>query len=356
MNPKRLYEIDILRFLAAIMVVFFHYTLETYNTHHFYLIDNDVINSFFLKGNFGVRLFFIISGFVILLSALNSTPKKFVKSRILRLFPAFAIMCTITFFVCTVFDKAYNVSIKDYLINFTLIGTFASWAGVKLVAGVYWTLIVEMQFYFFIFLLLALKKIDLIRYALISWLVLSIVTYYGELYFNYHSIFNKIRMLFITEHSYYFIAGCYFYLIKYHRKRFDVIIPLITLGFALLCFVNHPNNLLSLGGIILLISFFAVFYVVALYDLSFKRNLSLYKAMGNLTYPLYLVHENIGIILINVLLLHLPRGLVLLLCVSTMLFLTYLFNIYIETPLTKNFKALLFGRSVALPKSVQNGS
>lgn len=342
MTPKRLYEIDILRFFAAIMVVFFHYNIDTYQLHRTYLIANDVINALVLKGNFGVKLFFMISGFVIFMSALNSTPKKFVKSRILRLFPAFFIMCTITFLTSKAFDKSYNVGIKDYLINSTLIGTFASWAGIKLVAGVYWTLIVEIQFYFFVFLLLVFDKTRFIRYALCSWLILSVFTYYGELYFNFHLVFNKIRILMITEHSYYFVAGCYFYLIKYQRQRFDIYMPLITLCLAVLCFINHPNNLLTLSSIILLISFFSIFYFIALYDLEFKRNLSLYKVMGNLTFPLYLIHENLGIILTNLLIFHLSKGLILVSCVLTTLTLTYFFNIYIDLPFTRKFKSILF--------------
>lgn len=354
MPPKRLYEIDILRFIAAMMVVMFHYTSEPYQMHHIYLIGNNSLKDIFLNGYLGVKLFFIISGFVIFMSAFNSTPGKFLRSRILRLFPAFLIMCTITFLVCSAFDSSYHVGLKDYLLNATLIGTFASWAGIKLVAGVYWTLIVEMQFYFFIYLLLVFKKIDLIRYFLLFWLALSVFTYYGELYFNYHSVFNKIRILMITEHSYYFIAGCYFYLIKFHRKRLDIIMPLLILCFVLF-FINSLKIILTGYGVFLLL-FFGVFYLITLKEVKFKRNLSFYTAIGNLTYPLYLIHENIGIILINVLLLHLNHGLVLACCVASMLVLTYLFNVYVETPLTKTFKNFLFkGSAVTMPKSVQEG-
>ncbi|QEC73956.1 acyltransferase [Arachidicoccus ginsenosidivorans] len=62
-NPKkRLIELDALRGLAASMVVIFHYTFQFDK-----VFQSDLMKSIeFDVGKYGVQLFFIISGFVIL--------------------------------------------------------------------------------------------------------------------------------------------------------------------------------------------------------------------------------------------------------------------------------------------------
>lgn len=341
MFQKRLYEIDLLRFIAAVMVVFFHYTIDTHYEHGTFLINNNFVNSIFLKGNLGVRLFFLISGFVILMSAQFVSPAKFIKSRIIRLYPAFIPICIITYIVGKLFVATYNVSITDFFINLSLIGIIGSMAKVQLVAGVYWTLIVEIQFYLFIYILLVLNKMKYIRTFLVAWLTLSVLTYYGELYFNYHTIFNKIRMIFITEHAFFFIGGCYFYLIKYQRKKFDMIMPLITLIFSLACFINHSNYTLSYASAGIIISFYMIFYWISLQNITFKKHQNLYKALGNLTYPLYLIHEIFGVIVIGALLPYINKPLLLILMIFTVVGITYVFNKYVEVKLMSRLKKVL---------------
>jgi peptidoglycan/LPS O-acetylase OafA/YrhL len=343
MLPRRLYEIDILRFLAALMVVFFHYTIDTHHSHKMYLTNYDFLNSAFLEGNFGVRLFFIISGFVILMSAQAVSPKKFVQARVIRLYPAFVPICIFTFFFAKAFNPYYHIGYPDFLCNVTLIGLFASWGKIQLVAGVYWTLIVEIQFYIFILILMAFKKLKFIRTFLICWLAISVLTYFGELYFDFHSIFNKLRILFITEHSYYFIGGCYFYLIKYQRKSFDIFMPMICLMMALFCFINHPNNELTYSSTGLVIVFFIIFYIISLRNIKITRNQKLYITMGTLTYPLYLIHEVLGTVIIYHLINYLNKTIVLVLTVLLIIGITYLFNVFIEMPIMSYLKKYFKG-------------
>src|SRR6185369_17198959 len=119
---------------------------------------------------------FIISGFVILMSVRNQSPRKFVVARIVRLYPAFLPACVFTFLFGSGFVSGYYVSIKDFFLNLSLIGSFFA---DKLVSGVYWTLQSEILFYLSIYLLLVTKGISKIRIFLNAWLVLSIVTYFA---------------------------------------------------------------------------------------------------------------------------------------------------------------------------------
>lgn len=93
---SRLYEIDLFRFLAALSVVLYHYTFRAYAAHDMSSMSFQQLGSFFRYGYLGVNLFFMISGFVILLTALNKDLIGFAISRIVRLYPTFWASVTLT--------------------------------------------------------------------------------------------------------------------------------------------------------------------------------------------------------------------------------------------------------------------
>ena len=183
MEKRRYLELDALRGLAAISVVFFHYTRPQNVSHIF---------SF---GVTAVDLFFMISGFVIFMSINKiSSGKKFVINRISRLYPTYW-FCVIFAFAVMTFLKISKFPINhikiysswDFVANLTM---FQLYFNVPNLDGPYWTLIVEMLFYILILILFQLnllKHITLIG-CLIN--VLIIVNYY-LVSNNYINIFNK---------------------------------------------------------------------------------------------------------------------------------------------------------------------
>src|SRR5262245_55208370 len=79
----RFLELDVLRGLAAMTVVFFHFS--RHGTRYFEAYPFD-----FWPGEFGVHLFFTISGFVIYFTLERSrTVGDFLFSRFSRLYPAY---------------------------------------------------------------------------------------------------------------------------------------------------------------------------------------------------------------------------------------------------------------------------
>ena len=152
-------ELDALRGIAALMVVFFHYSVR-YGQIYGYPVDT-VFH--FNIGQYGVQLFFIISGFVIFLTLdKTSFAVDFLVSRFSRLYPAYWIAITLTFLIVTIFSlPGREVSIKIAIINLTM---FQKWLGVADVDGVYWTLAVELSFYFIMFLLFTTKQINRIDF------------------------------------------------------------------------------------------------------------------------------------------------------------------------------------------------
>ncbi|MGP4018699.1 acyltransferase family protein [Saccharopolyspora sp. 5N708] len=143
-RPARLHEIDLLRITAALAVVFYHYTFSGFGKG-LTEVDFPSASEFTRYGYLGVDLFFVISGFVVLMSALNRKPEQFVISRIVRLYPAYWVAVTLTSIVSVLFSPdLFPVSPVQYLANMTM---FNSPLGVASVDVVYWTLWAEPRFY-----------------------------------------------------------------------------------------------------------------------------------------------------------------------------------------------------------------
>ena len=337
----RLYELDILRFLAAFSVMLFHYYLGFYNTQHVFLVDNKILNSISLYGNHGVFLFFVISGFVILLSASAQTPRQFIIARFIRLYPVFLPLCIFSFTIGKLFNQAYNVSVFEFLTNTTLIGSFFTR---HMVSDVYWTLRVEIFFYTMIYGLLYFDQLKLIRKYLNYWLILSFVTYFGALYFNYFKIFSAVRYVFLTQYSFYFIAGCYFYLIMHSRKKYDLLYPVICSVGAILATFYFPEQNRIVGNIIIG-CIFILFYYLALKNAPLKGNSTFYYYLGEITYPLYLVHDILGITLLIFLTKYLSGWLALILVVLLVISFAFLVYLIIERPLRNFLKRRLLNHS-----------
>src|SRR5690606_40041197 len=96
----------------------------------------------------GVDLFFLISGFVVLMSSWGRTPRAFAVSRLARLYPAYWLAVALTALVTVTLGRdMFEVSPFQVLVNLTM---FQSVIDVPNVDVVYWTLWAEMRFYFLI--------------------------------------------------------------------------------------------------------------------------------------------------------------------------------------------------------------
>src|SRR5688500_9728869 len=88
----RLPGIDLLRIVAALWVLFFHYLyLFPANGRLPGALAADPVQGVAAHGYLGVELFFVISGFVITLSAEGRTRAEFAVARAIRLWPAFVL-------------------------------------------------------------------------------------------------------------------------------------------------------------------------------------------------------------------------------------------------------------------------
>ncbi|MGW2558862.1 acyltransferase family protein [Streptomyces sp. NPDC001514] len=167
----RLYALDALRVVAALSVMFFHYTgIDAATKANWGVHPKELFPSLFpftVYGNYGVQLFFIISGFVICLSAWGRTPGQFVRARFLRLFPAywFSVVVALVIWRGLPDGQRQAPTVSDSLANFTM---FQVPLSARHLVGAYWTLWVELTFYM-IFLVVLWKGLDYMRVTVFCW-------------------------------------------------------------------------------------------------------------------------------------------------------------------------------------------
>ncbi|THE07586.1 acyltransferase [Microbacterium oleivorans] len=129
----------------------YHYTARRHTQWEAPTIETfPFVSQFSAYGFMGVQLFFLISGFVILMSVEGRSVGEFVAARISRLFPAYwaAVILTAILIEFIAGDQlGKSVTLVQVLTNLTML---QQWTGVPHVDGVYWTLAVELLFYLLI--------------------------------------------------------------------------------------------------------------------------------------------------------------------------------------------------------------
>ena len=151
----RIGELDVMRGLAALGVVVYHFTYvyeASYNPYEATLFQ-------FPLGHYGPHLFFMISGFVIFMTLeKTATALDFIVSRFSRLFPCYWAAVILTYFIVSRYllmpSQLMAVSAKDAWINLTMM---QEWLNSTSIDGVYWTMEAELTFYFLILLVFSLK-------------------------------------------------------------------------------------------------------------------------------------------------------------------------------------------------------
>ena len=265
--------------------------------------------SWYRYGNLGVQLFFIISGFVIVQSLQGKTLQEFAVGRFVRLYPLFWIVCTATFLVTVIVPNVSHLTLGGYLINMTMIpdvvNGYLGHGG--LVDASYWTLTVELLFYVGIGLFCYLFSYKNLRYFLSGWLLLSTLAFMWHLDQNFY-----IKLL-LVRHASYFVFGSALALIatkqakNIYQKYFDRVLLVVAAFFSVIMHTraipaySTPNPLDT--GIItaLLIIFFVAIPILVYCSAYIKNNriLKVFAVIGGLTYPVYLIHQRVGNIVMN---------------------------------------------------------
>jgi peptidoglycan/LPS O-acetylase OafA/YrhL len=271
----------------------------------------------------------MISGFVILLSLENTkNVKQFIIKRFFRLYPTYWLALIITFIFVQSFGlSGREISFKEFLLNFLMFhGVF----NIKDVDGVYWSLLYELKFYLLVAIFLYFNKLNDIVKFLNAVLLLNII--FISLHLNdflFYKIFKKILFL---DYLMYFAAGIGFYKMYKQEIKFETIL-LIILSFANALLYNNFHNLFMV---------FVLFIIFLLLLTNFKKifRIKILIFLGEISYALYLLHQNIGYVLLNKMVFVDNLLVRILITICIVVFLAYLITYYFEKPLLRYIKKI----------------
>lgn len=279
MNTRN-HTVDLMRFFAAAWVVLFHLS------YHKNTIEG-AYNTFINYGFLGVPIFFVISGYCILMVALHAkNPFEFIIRRLFRIFPAFWFSIFIVF-AAAAFQKiaigansvtAFPNSITKLLAVFSLY-TFPL-SNYPTVNWVYWSLSCELAFYILIFIGLFLNK----KYLIYFFIALSSVSLIITV--------PKISPYYFMLHWPTFALGLCIYYLTVQKQFKKILIYLLTL-ISLMALIKHSY----LEGALPISYIITTILTCVLTFLSNKYYLrpNFFSSLGDYSYSIYLIHVPIGV-------------------------------------------------------------
>ena len=304
----RIAILDGFRALAILAVILYHFS-----------------PNIFKYGYIGVQLFFIISGFVIFLT-LEKTKYFFTfwKNRFIRLYPSMVFASLLTYAVISFWDHSFifpgshnfknllpaflflNPSFFNYLFNsFKISFDYIDYS--------YWTLWVEIQFYFFCSVLFYINKkrfasnfITISVVLILFNLLLKDIGLNNNLNINLAPGVISISVLLVQKifnlvsYLSFFCTGMLFYIL--YKNRHNKVSTSLFIKFSLIFFIAssiYSGVIIQeriMYGLIILLFFCFVHYPKKLFIFENK----VFTSIGECSYFLYLIHQNIGLLLIYI--------------------------------------------------------
>lgn len=315
---ERLENIDLLRGVAIIFVVLFHYT------NHYppeYLLRTD---NWFLPiakyGWSGVDIFFIVSGYCIALTIIKTSNfVEFSVKRFARIYPAYFFCGISTLIFFSFFDlPGREVSWFTGFMNL-IFANFIPGLNFKYIDGIYWALIVELKFYIFFGIIYFFFKN--LNKAIIVWGIFAIIL-------NLLLIFTE-KVIFISSispHANLFLIGLIVFNLR--DKNFFPYL-LITLIALTNIFINERYSDYEIYFL------FLIFITVLILKININLKLNFLSKVGLISFSWYLLHNAIGIIIIRELnKIGFENYSIIIAILTTLVFATISFK-FIEVPLKK---------------------
>jgi peptidoglycan/LPS O-acetylase OafA/YrhL len=295
----RMASLDLLRLLAALLVVAFHFLFRGAAADGYLAVAFPEAVPYALGGYLGVNLFFLISGFVIAWSAEGRDAFTFAIARFVRLWPGYVICMSATAAVMAfAAHPALPVSLSQYLANLTM---FAPGLRQPFMDGAYWSIVLEIIFYGWVAAAVAARLFDTRSLELVAgWLLIAATNE-----FLLHS--GTLRLLFITEYAGFFAGGVLAYDLMKRGPRAEALVLFLAaflLSTASLfsgrawMLAHYGTALTPTVLVACSVAVYATFLATLRLRLPTTRVIML---IGALTYPLYLLHQHIGYVLIGAL-------------------------------------------------------
>lgn len=290
----RVPALDLLRLIAVLAVLLSHYGFSVLIAPGVGDVVFPGIEAVAKYGYLGVKAFFIISGFVIAYSAEGRTSTEFAIARVARIYPGFLCCMTLTFLATLAFGAPYfEATATQWAANLFIA---ASLLKQQYMDSAYWSLVSEVVFYGWVYLMMVAgivrRRIGMI---VLIWLSFSVI--------NETMIKSiLIQKIFLTDSSGFFATGLLLY--EFYVGRRNVALQCL-LAYAASCavfqavdnlhwwrehFVVVPDEWVVAA--ICLAAIVTVMQATRIRRLPLPSGVII--AIGGATYPLYLLHQNIG--------------------------------------------------------------
>lgn len=361
---RQILGLDLIRFVAALLVMAFHLGFWIWasgsNTAGYHFLAR-----YTWFGWIGVHIFFVLSGFVIAYSAERATASGFVKGRIVRLYPSAWICATVTFVALAV--------CSGHLHNRWLLGCWTRSAFLLPVGPwvdtSYWTLGVEITFYLTTALLLAAGWFRHLARVMTAIAILDIAALTftqtilhsaaphaaSSLHFASFVLQNRWAELLLLQYGSLFALGVLLWLCLLHRTTPARIVAIAVSCVGALLAIQHQANYVqglahSHYSLALPIAFWALSVVAIILSVKYnaaisarlgQRGATIARKLGLLTYPLYLLHQQISYLFIPLLHHYMPDILAMFLSAVFVLALSYFVSNSLEKPIQQLLKELL---------------
>ncbi|MEV4778303.1 acyltransferase family protein [Burkholderia sp. LMU1-1-1.1] len=317
--PKQhLLGLDVLRFAAAVIVMFFHFCyLVTVSPHGFIgnasrqAVTFPETAPFTHFGWIGVQVFFVISGFVIAFSGEKATPFGFLSSRVVRLAPGAWICAPLTLLatIAVGFSPA-----EEMYRGFRHSVAFLPWG--PWIDSAYWTLGIEVAFYATVLGIICLGRFSLVRplamvlgtVSSLFWLAVTVTEPASGLGLKLAAVReSRLAALLLVHHGVFFALGVFLWLelVKRHaRANVAWIVALLAAGCVQVVAHNAGGNAefgVHNGALAPCVTWLAA---MAFMVWSVKANAHWHRlpdaaraairTAGMMTFPLYLLHQVVG--------------------------------------------------------------
>lgn len=260
----------------------------------FHLCTGTALAPYTRWGWIGVEVFFVLSGFVIAYTAAGSSAGRFARNRVVRLMPAVWFCGTITALAWGIHGGLPDLGLR-YLATLTL------WPTGPWVDGAYWTLPVEVAFYALVFIALALRAFRYVE-GLFATLCIASGAYWMTRLAGYAFVPSELATGVLLAHGCYFALGGALWAAStkgWTVSRVATATVSLGAGALQIVFVAHGAGgrsiiapelvwLAAVSGIV-----FSV-WEAQLLQAWLGRYSSGIRILGLMTYPLYLLHDDLG--------------------------------------------------------------